>query len=312
MPRQEALEAAAHGILARLGDPEGGHLRILCAYAKRPLAETLLQIAGARGVTADLDVLARDPDRSTDAPTGLAALQGSAARGMLVILAGVEQAPWLFETVGRPDRGIRLSGRFYCDWLMDYDGLVRVLGARYATVNAWRVRLVDALDGSRRLRVQTQAGTDLLLEARGWQAEDGEVYTAPHEGSAQGVVLVDGAVYDGPVRSSFRLRVTAGRVVNPGALDLADRQQRLLNHDLTRDAGAALVAELGLGTNPAALAHAGIMEAEMALGTCHVGFGHNLPYGGENASATHTDVGLLRPTLTADGRTLCREGIYCL
>ncbi len=305
------LAAAAQGILARLGRPAGGPAHILYAEGKRPLAEALLAALCGDGAAAEAIPLPEAPDADPSSPTGRAALQQAMVRGSLVILADPPQAPWLRAALGPPERYLlEPATRLYCDWLMPYGSLLRVLSADYGQVQAWRRRLLDALKGAARLRVRTATGTDLALAPRDWLSSDGEVFTAPHEASIQGAVAIDGALYDRPPSRPILLRIAQGRVANLEGLERADPYVGMLLGDLTRDGGAAQVAEFGLGVNPAARAEAHIMEAEMALGTCHVGFGRNLPYGGANASAIHVDVGLLRPTIVVDGRTLCRRGAY--
>jgi hypothetical protein len=307
------LIEATRGLLARLGQPARGPVLILYGEAKHELATALHVSLTLQGAQAERHMLAGQPSRAFDSATGAPALHRAAAEGSLVILADPPQVPWLFDTVGRPDRGLLLpTEHLYCDWLMPYKSLLRILSADYGEVRAWRARLLEALRGATRLHIATPGGTDLTLAPRRWLAEDGEVFTAPHEASIEGTLAVDGALYDGPPARPTMLRVVEGRVANLKALGRGSVRQRMLHNDLARDAGAAQVAEFGLGINPAARPDAQIMEAEMALGACHVGFGHNLPYGGANASETHVDVGLLRPTLTIDGRAICREGTYVL
>jgi leucyl aminopeptidase (aminopeptidase T) len=312
-PDTAAVQAAAEGVVARLGDPVRLPVRVYSADAKRPLAEALVAALAARGLDAELVPLSTEPDRDPSATTGARAMRLAAATGSLVILADPPQAPWLFEIVGRPDRGLQVApDHLYCDWLLPYHSLIRVLSADYACVHAWRERLLDVLQGASDLCVQTGPHAELTLAPRTWIAEDGEVFTAPCEKSVEGTLVVDGAVYDSLPRPPIELHIVGGRVVDLHTLVANAPCQRMLHADLTRDANAAQVAELGLGINPAACARGHIMEAEMALGTCHVGFGHNLAYGGLSASITHVDVGLLRPTIKVDGRVICREGRYQL
>ena len=45
---------------------------------------------------------------------------------MLVFLLQPEHAPFLFETVGRPDVGLTLrAGHLFCDWLIRPESLIR-------------------------------------------------------------------------------------------------------------------------------------------------------------------------------------------
>ena len=52
------------------------------------------------------------------------------------------------------------------------------------------------------------------------------------------------------------------------------------------------------------------MESEQARGTCHFGFGHNIEYGGQNASSYHFDLVVRRPTIASDGVAICRDGQF--
>ncbi len=73
----------------------------------------------------------------------------------------------------------------------------------------------------------------------------------------------------------------------------------------TLDAGGdsgRVLAELGIGTNPAAILSGSILEDEKVVGTAHVAFGTNVSFGGTNASAVHIDGMLLEPTVELDGR----------
>lgn len=299
--------------MARLGAPIRAPVQVLYAEPKRPLAEALLAELAVQRVQAELILLSDAPDTDTSSPTGAPAVRSAAACGSLVILAEPPQVPWLFETVGRPDRGLQVAlDHLYCDWLLPYDSLIRTLSVDYACVHAWRERLLDLLQGTLHLCIQTGPNAELTLVPRAWIAEDGEICAAPNKESIHGTLVVDGAVYDRLPWPPIELHLVAGRVVDPDALKRDDACLRMLYTDLTRDENAAQMAEFGLGINPGACPRAHVMETEMGLGTCYVGFGHNLAYGGSSASMVHTDPGMLRPTSMVDGRMICHRGRYLL
>lgn len=265
---------------------------LLTSAAKAGLARAVAQALQAQGYTAQVEMLDA-PDQAATARLQAALAQGHG----LGLFCDAPQAAWLFETLGRPDRGLRWpSQRFFCDWLLSLEGLLRTQAIDRAETACYRQRLLADLAGAAALHLTTPAGTDLTLRPRHWIAEGyGEVCTAPWEGLAEGTVVVDGCTYFGPPRRPFTLRLAAGRGINLGELDRDDPQQAMARSDLSRDAGAAVLCELGLGVNPGARLDADLMEAEQARGACHVGFGHNLPLGGVNASATHVDFVLLAP-----------------
>lgn len=265
---------------------------LLTSTGKAALAHAVARALQAKGYAAEVGVL-DVPDQAATARLHAALAQGHG----LGLLCDPPQAAWLFEALGRPDRGLRWPrGRFFCDWLLSLDGLLRTQAIDRAETARLRQRLLADLIGAAALRLTTPAGTDLILRPRHWIAEGySEVCTAPWESLAEGTVVVDGCAYFGPPRRPFALRLAAGRVINLDDLDRDDPQQSMAWNDLCRDAGAAVLCELGLGINPSARPDADLMEAEQARGGCHLGFGHNLPLGGANASATHVDFVLLAP-----------------
>lgn len=164
------LGDAAAGILARLGEAARGPVTVLYGESKRELAIALQMVLRRQGVQIELHEMAGAPSSSAGSPTGEPALRRAAEVGSLVILADLPQAPWLFATVGRPDRGVRFpTEHLYCDWLMPLPGLLRILGADYRAVQGWRERLLGALRGAARLHLATPGGTDLTLAPRRWR-----------------------------------------------------------------------------------------------------------------------------------------------
>lgn len=52
------------------------------------------------------------------------------AHQCLIFLVHIKDAPFLFETVGRPDTGIKISEEFmFSDWLMGTPSLIRLHSA---------------------------------------------------------------------------------------------------------------------------------------------------------------------------------------
>ena len=228
-----------------------------------------------------------------------------------MLLLKPPDAPLLFALLGRPSRRPDPRNRpaLFCDWLLP-PGVGAPVWFPSDEVIAFRRWLLSRLEGAREIHVATPAGTDLRLAPRAWlswPSPVGEVYTAPLEDSVEGLVVVDGVAYGGPVARRFSLRIEGGRIVNLADLDRTDPQQRMAYDDLTRDPNASRVAELGIGIRRTG--HADIMEAEQARGTCHVGLGATSPTE-VPSSAFHGDFSLLAPTIVVDGRMLCREGEY--
>lgn len=182
---------------------------------------------------------------------------------------------------------------------------------------AWRAlrdrqaRLIETLAGAEEIRIRAP-GTDLALAVGGrtWVNSDGkrnlpsgEVFTGPHEDSAEGTVSF--TIPSSPAGvdvTGVRLRFEAGRVVDARA----ERGEAYLLQTLDTDDGARRLGELGVGTNfgldrPTGL----ILLDEKIGGTIHLALGRSYPEtGGVNASAVHWDLicDLRRDgVLTADG-----------
>jgi aminopeptidase len=187
-------------------------------------------------------------------------------------------------------------------------------------LSAAQARLVGRLSGAREIRIEAE-DTDLRLgvEGRTWINSDGrrnmpsgEVFTGPHEDSAEGTIRFTvpsnrggGEVAD--VELTFR----AGEVVAARA----ERGEDYLREALAIDAGARFLGELGIGTNRGIdRATGSTLLDEKIAGTVHLALGRSYPEtGGTNVSALHWDLvcDLRRGgRLSADGETIMSDGEF--
>ena len=209
----------------------------------------------------------------------------------------------------------------------DYDAFLEraLLLDRPDPLGAWRdlqgrqQQLVDRLAGARELRIQT-ARTDLRLAVGGrrWRNSDGkrnmpsgEVFTSPHETSANGHIHFDvpSITARGTV-TGIDLTVRDGVVVAAHAED----GDAVLQAQLDVDAGARRFGEIGIGTNDAITRATGsTLLDEKIGGTVHLALGASYPEcGGQNVSAIHWDVICdLRGggEISVDGEPLSRDGV---
>jgi aminopeptidase len=191
---------------------------------------------------------------------------------------------------------------------------------------AWRelsiaqARLVERLSAAREIRIEAE-GTDLRLRVAGrtWINSDGrrnmpsgEVFTGPHEHSAEGKVRF--TVPSNPAGTEVagaELTFRAGEVVTARA----ERGEEYLRQALATDPGARFLGELGIGTNRGIDRATGstLLDEKMA-GTVHLALGRSYPEtGGVNISALHWDLVCdLRDggRLSADGEVLVRDGAW--
>jgi len=184
-----------------------------------------------------------------------------------------------------------------------------------------RARALGAqIDAADTFHLTSPAGTDLrgsfagrrgrplwgVADAPGGYAAppDVEVGAAPVEGSAEGVVVVDGSLLfldDGALTGPVTLRFAAGELADvdgPEAWRLVDAIER------SGDARMRTLAEVSIGLNPRSRPGGAPLELEGIVGGAHVAVGNNVPYGGSNDARSHLDCVLLRGTLTLDGEVV--------
>lgn len=136
---------------------------------------------------------------------------------------------------------------------------------------------------------------------------DIEASIAPIEGSANGVVVVDGSIAGiGLIREPVRLIVEEGAVKEiTGGVEAKQLREMLeqANHpDVYK------IAELGIGLNPKAKLMGAILEDEGALGVVHIALGSNFTFGGTLKTPLHIDNMILNSTVKLDGKVVLRDG----
>ncbi|MDX2006630.1 MAG: aminopeptidase [Meiothermus sp.] len=192
--------------------------------------------------------------------------------------------------------------------------------AAWLELSGFQAALVERLKSVRSIRIEAP-GTDLRLNVTGrtWVNSDGrrnmpsgEVFTGPHETSAEGEVRFNlPVVVHGQRVSGAYLRFEAGKVVEARA----EQGEEYLLKMLETDPGARLLGELGIGTNFGIDRPTGfILYDEKIGGSIHLAVGSGYPEtGSTNQSAIHWDLILdLRKggRILADGEVLQENGKF--
>lgn len=184
-------------------------------------------------------------------------------------------------------------------------------------------RLLEGLQGRNTLRITTAMGTDLRLSLAGRRvgAFTGdfthgiccdsscfEVFAAPQEDSAEGVLVVDASFgYIAAPERPVRLRFCGGKLVEIEKSPAGDRLRDYIS--AFGDDRMNVAGELGIGLNTCGSCRGDCyIEDESVYGTFHVGMGRNLTFGGENDAVGHYDLVAWRPTIYADEKLICRDG----
>jgi len=186
--------------------------------------------------------------------------------------------------------------------------------------------LASELDGRKRVHLYDAKGTDLAfsIEGRSVRVEvgtledcfstgeecevevpSGEVYVAPLETSANGVLVVEELREYGI--KNLELRFERGRIVSFRAERGEGEFQELLDK---AEGDKDRIAEFGMGINHGMKPTGYRIYDEKALGTAHVAIGDNVDLGGENEASIHLDFVLHRPNIEVDEVLLMRKGKF--
>ena len=184
----------------------------------------------------------------------------------------------------------------------------------FAEMKSTAEKVINILNGVKRLHITTEKGTDLLLGVGGRifiedigvkPGEDcnlpcGEVYCAPLETEADGVIVFDASIGDiGVLNYPLKVYVSKGRITKFESED--NELVKKINTIQNVDNDAMIIGELGIGVNPGASITGNMLEDEKSLGTAHIAFGNNADFtgGGNNHSKIHRDYLFYKPTIEA-------------
>jgi leucyl aminopeptidase (aminopeptidase T) len=203
------------------------------------------------------------------------------------------------------------------------DSMKRTLSADYNKIAERSLKLAKILSGKKEAKVKTPSGTDITMkiEGRTWEPDTGlyhkpgefgnlpagEVYIAPLEGTANGVIIVDGAMAGvGVIKKSIKLLVKDGFVTEISGDKSAKDLEKAIE---PFGKPARNIAELGIGTNDKARIIGNVLEDEKVMGTVHMAIGDNKSMGGQVSVQSHLDGILLKPTLEIDGQVIMKDGV---
>lgn len=183
--------------------------------------------------------------------------------------------------------------------------------------------IIRVMDEGGEIHLTCPKGSDLRLRADGrpWINDDGkslapkasankyihnlpvgEVFVAPTEDSARGVVYpksLSAGVVDG-IRIEFKGKEPATVSAEKGFEFIKPRLEKATGNPYS-------IAEFAFGTNPCGNI---LLATEKAHGTCHVAIGQNTWLGGKNECSIHWDFLVENPTVTIDDKLVLRNGKF--
>ncbi len=309
------LDEAAATTVERLGVGSRDLLLVLYNEDLAPIAEAIATAgrACAQNVRAlAFPTLSRDGEEPPDDVA--AALLAADAVAMVTTYS-------LSHTVARLE-ATRQGARVASMPRITAETFARTVPIDYTELESVGRRLAAQLTDAERCRIVAPAGTDvgLVLRGRTGRSDDGdlrapgafgnlpagEAYIAPFERAGEGTIVFDLSVASsGLLDEPLRIDLADGRAVDASGGAAAATLLSVL------DAGGPngrVIAELGIGTNPAATITGKILEDEKVAGTIHIAFGTNTGIGGENQATVHIDGVVRDPTVELDGRMIIRDG----
>jgi leucyl aminopeptidase (aminopeptidase T) len=324
------IAVARNALIHVLGLAPDDTVLVVTDESRRRIGEAFQAAAAGIGCPACLYTFPESARPLREAPPELVGLLDDVTIVVNALQARNDEIPFRVAWLQR----IGATGRIRCghspgitEEMFENGSLAVDYGAMVDTAG----RLVAAFGGAISARITAPGGTDLSVglfgrpfvhDCRGGvetmvNLPCGEIYAAPVESDAEGILVADGSIGAlGPPPSPVRIHVRGGRIARIAGGD--DELQQELTRLTSLDPWAAVIGELGIGINPGARIVGRMLEDEKALHTAHVAFGNNedMP-GGRNVSCTHLDFLFHLPTLVAtyaDGstRTLLAQGDLCL
>lgn len=210
------------------------------------------------------------------------------------------------------------------DYRRYLQSFVKAVNVDYAKIRKIGNFIASKLNGKKSVRVYDTKGTDLTFSIdkrhvgvevgtledcfssrRECEVEvpGGEVYVAPIETSANGVLVVE-EFRDYKIQN-LKLHFEEGRVVNFKAQKGGNVFRNLMNK---AEGDKDRIAEFGIGINYGIKLTGYRMFDEKALGTTHIAIGNNVHLGGVNKASIHWDFVLHKPNIEVNGATLMKNG----
>ena len=197
---------------------------------------------------------------------------------------------------------------------INLDILNRAIVLDYPALKESVDRICALLDKGNTLEITTPAGTHLKMSIKGRKGfadhglyskrgafgnlPAGEACIAPVEGTAEGVLVVDGsAPLVGKIDKPVAITVRKGYALDCPFPEIDGYIKKIGKQ-------AYNIAELGIGVNPVAKITGVILEDEKVLGTAHMAIGNNKSFGGKVGCPCHLDFVFRAPEIFIDEKLI--------
>lgn len=186
--------------------------------------------------------------------------------------------------------------------------------------------VTESLNIGNTIHVISDAGTNITLNIQGrignccpgyvyqpmdlGSPPDIESNISPIEEASQGVIVIDGSITHpslGLLETPVKLNVVDGRIVEieSNQLEYVKHLEAILGPINSK---RRILAECGIGLNPAAKLTGNMLTDEGAYGCLHFGFGSNITVGGKNDVDFHLDFVFKNATVYIDQKIIIEKG----
>ncbi|MEJ2613334.1 MAG: aminopeptidase [Ignavibacteriaceae bacterium] len=331
MGREDIFSAALDALNKVVNIGSEDRILIMNDISCQSIADAFNRAALSKGCEIDSFLINEDERPLTEIPEPLIKLLKDKTVVLNILKAFPEEInfriKWLFKLEENKD--IKCAHMPGITEAMMTEGPMNV---DYASMQKNASSLINSLSNADYLHITTKAGTDLMLGIRNRIFTDdvtitkgkisnlpcGEVYCAPEETKADGVIVFDASIGDiGLLKFPLKVNINEGRIERFESEDkkLVERIKELSSIDDE----AKIIGELGIGINPGARITGNMLEDEKAIHTAHIAFGNNedFPGGGKNHSKIHRDYLFYSPTIeilfnNKPNRKLMKEGEFLL
>ena len=311
MSQQEKMIEAASGALQDVLEINAqDNFLILTDTHCKSIAEAFKQAAINKGCKVEKFEIDESTRPLKDVPKELEKLLTGKTVVLNILKAFAEELPfrikWIFKV--EENKQIRMGHMPGITEQMMLDSV----NVNYQEMRSKADSLRKLLDNAGQLHITTEEGTDVMLGIKNrtfvsdvgvkpgemCNLPCGEIYCAPLEKEANGIVVFNASVGDiGILDTPLKAYLENGRVIKFDSEDekLVEKISRLQNID----EDSMVIGELGIGINPKARITGNMLEDEKVIGTAHIAFGNNadFPGGGNNRSKIHRDYLFYRPTI---------------
>jgi leucyl aminopeptidase (aminopeptidase T) len=317
-PPKEQLDRALETVIGRCLDVRTGENVLVIGdddAESRALAEALRDTAARYGADAVLTLMDARANDGTEPPPPVAAALVACDVYIVPTSRSLSHTQARRAATQAGARGATLPG-------VTADMLARMMAIDFDALKARTLQVTALLEAAETAHIGCPHGSDLTLDLSGRRglADYGEI-----SGRASFGNLPAGEGFVSPISAHGTLHATSlaplGISPEPVLLTVEDGHLTAANGPLGPEfldrlqrhgPNGTNVAELGVGTNDAAILTGNVLEDEKILGTVHVAFGASAGIGGTVSVPIHLDVVVVDPTLDVGGTRVLDAGRWVL